>query len=67
MLTHPGALHVWGEGDGVCEGKRERGYRGVQRMGTGIWCVPGRNDGFESVLRYSAAVRIGATVRRFCE
>ena len=25
MLTHPGTLHVWGEGDGVCEGKRERG------------------------------------------
>ena len=24
MLTHPGTLHVWGEGDGVCEGKRER-------------------------------------------
>lgn len=45
---------------------RGRG-RGVQRMGTGIWCMPEKNDGFERMLRYGAAVRIGATSGTICE
>ena len=43
---------------GWCGGEEGEG---LQRLGTGIWCMPGRNDGFERVLRYGAAVRIGAT------
>ena len=40
MLTHPGTLHVWGEGDGVCEGKRERG-KWIQDYAVERGCAPG--------------------------
>ena len=45
---------------------RGRG-RGVQGMGTGIWCMTGKSDGVERVVWYVGAVRICEIVGTVCK
>ena len=68
VSAHQSRSGIRGEGDGVAqEGKRERGLRKVERQGAQRCAPVSILYVLRMVLRYGAAVRIGATVGAICK